>query len=74
MLPEDKSRDAEAVMSVRGSPSVTECDMKITADHVNTEAVDRPQARPVPVMPFRVRHKDVLQFGYTPGCKGCRAA
>ena len=41
---------------------------KITADAVETEPVDRPQARPVPVMPFRVRNKDIVQFGYTTKC------
>ena len=33
-----------------------------------------PKARLAPVKPFWVRHKDVVQFGYTPGCKGCQAA
>ena len=36
--------------------------MKITADPVYTEPVNRPQARPVLVMPFRVRHKDIVQL------------
>ena len=45
----------------------TEIELKITADPVNTEPVDRPQAIPVLVTPFQVRHKDIVQFGYTPG-------
>ena len=73
-LPEDRKRDAEAVMNVRRSQSGTEFELKITADRVNTEPIDKAQAKPMPVMPFRVRHKDIVQFGHTPGCKGCRAA
>ena len=36
--------------------------MKITAGPVHTEQVDRPQARPVLVMPFWVRHKNIVQL------------
>ena len=41
-------------MRVKGSPFGTEF------DPVNTEPVDRPQARPALAMPFRGRHKDIL--------------
>ena len=64
-----KKWDVEAVMSVKGSPSGKEVKLKIIAAPVGTEAVDRPQARPLSVMSFRVRHKDILQVGYTQGCK-----
>ena len=73
-LREDKKWVAEAVMNAIGSPSGTEFELKITAGTINVELIDKPQARPVPVMPFRLRHKDIVQFGYTPECKGCRAA
>ena len=53
---------------------VTEFELKTAADAVITELVDRPQATLALVMPFWVRHKDIVQFGYTPGCRGCRAA
>ena len=53
-------------MNVRRSPSGTDFELKISADPVNTESVDRPQARPVLVMSFSVRHKEIEQFGYTP--------
>ena len=68
-LPEDKRCDAEAVMSLKASPFGTEFKLKITADPVNTEPVDRAQARPVIVVPFRARHKDIVQFGFTPGAR-----
>ena len=51
----------------------TEFELKISADPVNTEPVDRPQARPVFVVPICVRHWDIVQFGYTPGCRTARA-
>ena len=69
-LPEDQRWDAEAVHQVRDSPAGPEFDLKITADPVNTEAMAKPQARPPVVTPFPVRHKDIVEFGYTPGCKG----
>ena len=55
------------------SPVGTEFELKITADLVNMELVDGSRARLVLVMPIWVRHKDIVQFGYTPGCKECRA-
>ena len=50
-------------MRVKGSPCGTEFELKINAVLVNTCPVDRTQARPVPVMPFRVRHKDLCSSG-----------
>ena len=38
------------------------------------EELPVPEPRPEKVMPFVVRHKDALDYGYTARCKGCRAA
>ena len=58
--------DAEAVMSVKGSPSGTEFELKVAAYLVNTEAVDRTQARPVFVMSF---HRAVRVHARVQGTK-----
>ena len=63
-LPKDTRWDAEAVTRVKGSPFGTEF------DPVNTEPVDRPQARPALAMPFRGRHKDIVQFGTREDARG----
>ena len=59
---------------VRGPPSCTEFELRTAAEPVVDEQAERPQIKPIPVMPFRVRNKGIAQYGYTPECKGCRAA
>ena len=72
-LPEDKRWDADAVIRVRGSHSGTEFELRITAEPELDVQAERSQVSPTPVIPFSMRIKNVAQYGYTQGCKGCRA-
>ena len=56
---------------VKGSPSGAEFELKITAEPTIEKHLCKPQANPAV---FRVTHHDIVRFGYTSGCKGCRAA
>ena len=58
-LSEDKRWDADAVVRVRGSFSGTEFELRITAEPEFDVQAGRPQVKPIPVMPFRVRNKDI---------------
>ena len=57
-----QTKDAEAVIRVKGSPSGPKFELNITADPANTEPVDGPQAHH--------RHKDVVQLQHTMKCAG----
>ena len=73
-LTADKRWDKEMVKAVRGSPAGPDFELKITADPMIQEPMEKPQAKPPGVQSFRVTHKDIVNYGYTPGCRGCRAA
>ena len=69
-LPEDRRWDVEAILRNKEAP-VRGAEIKVTMEEM--APIAPPPPRPETILDFAVRAKDIAAYGFTPGCKGCRA-
>ena len=62
-LPEDKRWDQDMIRKVKGTPSGHEIEMRITANPIDTEPMDKPQPKPVTIPQFSVGNRISLTMG-----------
>lgn len=67
------SFDAALVPGARRQPAGFELRTYPTAEPMHQAPLEFPRPGPETIMPFAVRHMDVVKHRFTPSCKGCRA-